>query len=150
MLLFRRFPYFREEDLMQQRKQPETLRLRSLVPSLTVNDLQASIAWYRDILGFMVAEEFKQEDRVVGARLQAGTIDLLLTQDDFAKGHRQKGAGLRFFMMTAQDIDQLAAAVRARGGQLTQEPTDQPWGARDFAVVDPNGFNISISTEIKG
>jgi len=132
---------------MQQRKQPETLRLRSLVPSLTVNDLQASIAWYRDILGFIVAEEFKQGDQVMGVRLQAGTINLLLTQDDFAKGRdRQKGVGLRFFMMTAQDIDQLAAAVRERGGQLTQEPKDQPWGARDFAVVDPNGFNISIST----
>jgi uncharacterized glyoxalase superfamily protein PhnB len=135
---------------MQERKQPETLRLRSLVPSLTVNDLQASIAWYRDILGFIVAEEFKRDDQVMGVRLQAGTINFLLTQDDFAKGRdRQKGAGLRFFCMTAQDIDQLAATVRERGGQLTQEPTDQPWGARDFAVVDPNGFNISISTEIK-
>ena len=134
---------------MQQRKQPETLRLRSLVPSLTVNDLQASIAWYRDILGFIVAEEFKQGDQVMGVRIQAGTINLLLTQDDFAKGRdRQKGAGLRFFMMTAQDIDQLAAAIRERGGQLSQEPKDQPWGARDFAVVDPNGFNISISTEM--
>lgn len=134
---------------MQQRKQPETLRLRSLVPSLTVNDLQASIAWYRDILGFIVAEEYKQDDQVMGVRLQAGTVNFLLTQDDFAKGRdRQKGAGLRFFCMTAQDIDQLAAAVRERGGQLSQEPTDQPWGARDFAVVDPNGFNISISTEM--
>jgi len=134
---------------MQQRKQPETLRLRSLVPSLTVNDLQASIAWYRDILGFIVAEEYKQDDQVMGVRPQAGTINLLLTQDDFAKGRdRQKGAGLRFFLMTAQDIDQLAAAIRERGGKLTQEPTDQPWGARDFAVVDPNGFNISISTEM--
>jgi len=134
---------------MQQRKQPETLRLRSLVPSLTVNDLQASIAWYRDILGFIVAEEYKQDDQVMGVRLQAGTVNFLLTQDDFAKGRdRQKGVGLRFFCMTAQDIDQLAATVRERGGQLTQEPTDQPWGARDFAVVDPNGFNISISTEM--
>lgn len=134
---------------MQQRKQPETLRLRSLVPSLTVNDLQTSIAWYRDILGFIVAEEFKQGDQVMGVRLQAGTVNFLLTQDDFAKGRdRQKGVGLRFFCMTAQDIDQLAASIRERGGQLTQEPTDQPWGARDFAVVDPNGFNISISTEM--
>src|SRR5215213_7515898 len=115
VLLFRRFPYFREENLMQQRKQPETLRLRSLVPSLTVNDLQASIAWYRDILGFIVAEEYKQDDQVMGVRLQAGTVNFLLTQDDFAKGRdRQKGVGLRFFCMTAQDIDQLAATVRER------------------------------------
>lgn len=136
---------------MQERRQPETLRLRSIVPSITATDLQASLAWYRDVLGFTVAEEYKQDDRLMGVRLMAGHVDVLLTQDDFAKGRdRQKGAGLRFFCMTAQDIDQLAADIKARGGQLTQEPKDQPWGARDFAVVDPDGFNISISTEMGG
>lgn len=135
---------------MQERKQPETLRLRSIAPSITATDLQASLAWYRDVLGFTVAEEYKQDDRLMGVRLMAGSVQLLLTQDDFAKGRdRQKGAGLRFFCMTAQDVDQLAAAVKERGGKLTHEPTDQPWGARDFGVVDPDGFNISISTDVR-
>ena len=135
---------------MQERKQPETLRLRQVMPALTVNDLPASVAWYRDILGFIVAEEYKSGDQVMGVRLKAGAVELLLGQDDFAKGRdRQKGAGLRFYCVTAQDIDQLAAAIKERGGQLSQEPTDQPWGTRDFAVVDPNGFNISITTELK-
>lgn len=135
---------------MQERQQPETLRLRSVMPALTANDLQASVAWYRDILGFMVAEEYKRDDQVMGVRLKAGAVEFLLGQDDFAKGRdRQKGAGLRFFCVTAQDVDKLAAEIKARGGQLTQEPTDQPWGARDFALVDPNGFNISITTDVK-
>jgi len=135
---------------MQERKQPETLRLRQVMPALTVNDLQASIAWYRDVLGFMVAEEYKRDDQVMGVRLKAGSIEILLGQDDFAKGRdRKKGVGLRFFCVTAQDIDQLAAAIKERGGQLTQEPTDQPWGTRDFALVDPDGFNISITTDVK-
>ena len=135
---------------MQERKQPETLRLRSVMPALTVNDLPASIAWYRDILGFIVAEEYKRDDQVMGVRLKAGAVEFLLGQDDFAKGRdRQKGAGLRFFCVTAQDVDHLAAEIKQRGGQLSQEPTDQPWGTRDFALVDPNGFNISITTEVK-
>lgn len=135
---------------MKDRIQPETLRLRALMPALTVNDLQASLAWYRDVLGFIVAEEYQRDGRLLGARLRAGSIDLLLSQDDFAKGRdRKKGLGLRLYCMTAQDVDQLAAAIRERGGQLAQEPTDQPWGARDFAVVDPDGFNISISTGVK-
>lgn len=131
---------------MQDRKQPETLRLRGLMPSLTANDLQASLAFYRDVLGFIVAEEYRSEDKVVGVRLRAGTIELLLTQDDFAKGRdRKKGVGLRLFALTGQDVDQLAAEIKERGGKLSQEPTTQPWGARDFAVVDPDGFNISIA-----
>ncbi len=135
---------------MQERKQPETLNLRAMMPAITTTDLQASVAWYRDVLGFTVAEEYKQEDRVMGVRLQAGSVQVMLGQDDFAKGRdRQKGAGLRFFYTTAQDVDQLAAAIKERGGKLAHEPTDQPWGTRDFGVVDPDGFNISISTEPK-
>jgi uncharacterized glyoxalase superfamily protein PhnB len=133
---------------MQERKQPETLRLRAVMPALTVNDIQVSIAWYRDVLGFVMIEEYPRDGKLMGARLRAGTVELLLAQDDFAKGQRQKGAAFRLFCVTAQDIDQLAAAVRERGGQLAQEPTDQPWGTRDFAVVDPDGFNISITTDV--
>lgn len=128
----------------------ETLRLRSVMPSLTVNDLQASVAWYRDVLGFVVAEEYEWEGKVMGARLKADSLEMLLSQDDFAKGKdRVKGAGLRLYCVTAQDIDQLAAGVRERGGKLSQEPTDQPWGTRDFAIVDPDGFILSITTEVK-
>lgn len=135
---------------MKERRQPETLRLRSLMPALTVNDLAASVAWYRDVLGFIVAEEFRREDRVVGVRLTAGTVDFLLGQDDFAKGRdRKKGVALRLYAITGQDIDQLAAAIKEKGGQLAQEPQDQPWGARDLAVVDPDGFQISISTGVQ-
>jgi uncharacterized glyoxalase superfamily protein PhnB len=135
---------------MQERKQPETLRLRAMMPAITASDLQASLAWYRDVLGFTVAEEYKQDDRLMGVQLMAGAVQVLLSQDDFAKGRdRQKGAGLRLFCTTAQDVDQLAAAVKERGGKLAHEPTDQPWGTRDFGVVDPDGFNISISTEMK-
>jgi uncharacterized glyoxalase superfamily protein PhnB len=128
----------------------ETLRLRSVMPALTVNDLQASVAWYRDVLGFVVAEEYRWEGEVRGVRLKADTVEMLLGQDDFAKGKdRVKGAGLRLYCVTAQDIDQLAAGIKERGGQLSQEPADQPWGTRDFAIVDPDGFILSITTEVK-
>ena len=135
---------------MQDRRQPETLRLRAVMPAITASDLQASVAWYRDVLGFTVAEEYKRDDKVMGVRLRAGSVDLLLGQDDFAKGRdRQKGQGLRLFWVTAQDVDKLAADIKARGGQLAHEPTDQPWGTRDFAVVDPDGFSISITTDVR-
>jgi uncharacterized glyoxalase superfamily protein PhnB len=82
--------------------------------------------------------------------MQAGAVQLMLGQDDFEKGRdRVKGAALRFYCQTNQDIDALANAIRERGGKLTQEPTDQPWGRRDFALVDPDGFNISISSDTR-
>lgn len=136
---------------MQDRKQPETLRLKSVMPALTVDDIAASLAWYRDVVGFFVADEMKDAGgNVTGAVLRAGEVGLLISQDDFKKGRsRQKGAGLRLYCETRQDVDRLAAEIEARGGILAHGPTDQPWGARDFAIVDPDGFAISVSTGVK-
>lgn len=132
---------------MQERQQPETLRFRAVMPALTVDDLEKSLAWYRDVAGFTVADVMRAEDRLVGATVQAGACQFLLAQDDFEKGRdRNKGVGFRLYCTTRQDIDVLALGIEARGGILDHQPTDQPWGARDFAIVDPDGFKISIST----
>ncbi len=124
-----------------------TLKLSAVMPSITANDLGASIEWYRDVMGFVVAHEIEHEGQRVGAVMSAGGVQFLLGQDDFAKGRdRQKGIGFRLYCVSEQDIDELAAEIKARGGTLDQEPTDQPWGARDLAVSDPDGFRISISS----
>src|SRR3989442_3649436 len=67
------------------RREPESLRLRSMAASLTVNDVPASIAWYRDVLGFTEGERWEENGTVRGTQMKAGTCDLMLNQDDFAK-----------------------------------------------------------------
>jgi uncharacterized glyoxalase superfamily protein PhnB len=123
-----------------------TTTLSSLDAIFTVNNLQASITWYRDILGFTVADEWKGDDgTLIGASLSAGDVKVNLGQDDFAKGRdRKKGVGFRIYCMTDQDVDALATEIKARSGTLATEPTTQPWGTRDFSMVDPDGFKISI------
>ncbi len=124
-----------------------TLNLGGVMPAITVSDLGTSIAWYRDVMGFVVAREMEHEGKRVGDILSAGGVQFLLGQDDFATGRdRQKGIGFRLYCVSEQDIDEVAAGIKARGGTLDQEPTDQPWGVRDFGVTDPDGFKISISS----
>jgi uncharacterized glyoxalase superfamily protein PhnB len=129
------------------RRQPETLRLRGISPSFTANDLPRSIAFYRDVLGFVVGEEWRGENGALnGCEMHAGSVVFVLTQDDFAKGRdRKKGIGTRLHVSTAQDIDRLASEIKARGGSLDQEPTDTPWGERLFMITDPDGFKLSIA-----
>ena len=130
------------------RAQPETLRLRSATPIITVNDLQASVRWYSDVLGFVAVDEWKSDEgEVRGVQMRAGAVDFNLTQDDFAKGRdRPKGVGFRLYCDTVQDVDAIAAGIQERGGTLDMEPTDMPFG-RIFAVTDPDGFKISIGSE---
>ena len=128
------------------RRQPETLRLRDISPSFTVTDLQRSIAFYRDVLGFVIGDEWRENGQIQGCEMRAGRVLFMLTQDDFAKGRdRQKGVGTRLHVSTAQDIDRLAAEIKARGGTLDQEPADMPWGERVFMLTDPDGFKLTIA-----
>jgi uncharacterized glyoxalase superfamily protein PhnB len=129
------------------RTQPESFRARNLMASLTVGDIHRSLAWYRDVVGFTVAQMYEREGTLRAVSLKAGTVEILLTQDDGAKGtDRVKGAGFSLQFTTAQDIDQLAARIVAHGGTLAAPPADA-WGARVFRLLDPDGFKLVVSTE---
>lgn len=137
-----------ELDYVIRREDPQTFRARAVTVSLTVKDLDASIRWYRDIAAFMVDETWEREGKVVGATLKAGGIEVWMSQDDGKKGwDRAKGEGISVTFTTTQDLDMLADGIKSRGGVLASEPTDMPWGARMFHVVDPDGFKLAFMTE---
>jgi uncharacterized glyoxalase superfamily protein PhnB len=116
--------------------------------SFTVNDLEKSLAWYRDVLGFVVTDRWEREGTLFGVEMTAGEAVVMLGQDDWKKGRdRAKGEGVRLYAATTQDVDSLAAQIKKRGGTLAQEPRDEPWGARVLAVDDPDGFKITIFKE---
>lgn len=129
------------------RRDPESFRGRSLTASLTVKDLERSLAWYRDVVGFTVDQVFEREGARVAVSLKAGAVRILLTRDDGAKGvDRAKGEGFSLMITTAQDIDALAKGIKDRGGVLASEPADMH-GARAFRLVDLDGFRLTISAE---
>jgi uncharacterized glyoxalase superfamily protein PhnB len=131
-----------------KRQQPESLRLRSMAASLTVHDLDRSVAWYRDVLGFFVGERWEEGGKVRGIQMKAGACDIMLGQDDFAKGRdRQKGEGFRLWVATIQDITALATRIKAAGWSLDREPSETPWGDWAFALSDPDGFKITVIQE---
>ena len=131
---------------MSESNSVSAFELTQVMPSLTVGDIEASLAYYVDVLGFSVVDRWENEGTLLGASVAAGEVSLMLGQDDWAQGRdRQKGVGFRLYCTTSQDVDRIAAGIKERGGELAQEPTDQPWGARDFSVIDPDGFKLSIS-----
>lgn len=123
--------------------------LATVTPGFTVNDAAASIAWYRDVLGFAMNEKWEPEGQLLGAEMRSGTVSINLGQDDWKLGRdRKKGQGTRIYVTTGPDIDALANQIKARGGALDHEPTDG-WGMRAFAITDPDGFKITFMTPLK-
>jgi uncharacterized glyoxalase superfamily protein PhnB len=126
----------------------KALKLRGASPSFTVNDLDKSLSWYTDVLGFDVEERWEDGGTLMGVELGAGDVSFFIGQDDWKKGRdRVKGEGFRLYCQTTQNIDELAREIKARGGRLLDEPYDEPWGARALTVVDPDGFKITISKQ---
>ena len=119
---------------------------KQILPGLTVDDVSKTIAFY-EALGFSLAEKWEENGALTGAMLQAGTLQLGLSQDDWKKGRdRQKGVGCRLNIETAQSIDDIAARVKAAGYKLDVEPFDTPWKTRQFELTDPSGFKLTVSS----
>ena len=130
-----------------RRAQPESFRARSLNASLTVKDIEKSLAWYRDVVGFTVSQRHERDGKLVAISLKAGSVELLIGRDDGARGwDRVKGEGMSLQIATTQNIDELAVRIKANGGTLVTEPADMPWGVRVFRVQDPDGFKFVFSS----
>jgi uncharacterized glyoxalase superfamily protein PhnB len=123
------------------------LQAKTLSPTLTVDNLQQSVTFF-ERLGFGVEERWEEKGVLLGVMLRAGDARIGLSQDDWKKGRdRQKGVGMRIFVSTAQDIDQLAADAKKAGIALEADPHDTEWGSRAFDVTEPSGFRLTISSE---
>ena len=118
-----------------------------------VHDPDPALTFYRDTLGLELRNDVAREDFrwiTVGAASQPG-VAIVLTNylngspadGDAVAALVAKGAlnGVHF---QTDDLDATFARVRDAGAAIVQEPTDQPWGTRDFAVRDPSGNLVRI------
>ena len=126
----------------------EALQISTIVPSLTVDDLQKSISFY-EALGFTVEDRWEEKGTLLGVMLRAGKSQIGLNQDDWKKGRdRTKGIGMRLFMSTTQNVDEIAKRAKGAGITLKSEPRDTEWKTRAFEVIDPTGFVWTIGSEM--
>ena len=96
-----------------------------------------------------VEERWEDNGTLLGVMLRAGRSQVGLSQDDWQKGReRKKGVGMRLFMSTTQNVDEIAARAKAAGVRLDSEPHDTEWKSRAFEVTDPSGFLMTISSDI--
>ncbi len=121
---------------------------KALSATLTVKDIEKSLAWYNEVVGFTVENRHEREGVLRAVTLSAGAVRILIGQDDGAKGwERVKGEGFSLMLTTGQNVDDIAARIKEAGWPLDAEPRDTPWGFRVFRVLDPDGFKLAISSE---
>lgn len=124
---------------------------------IPVDDHDKALAFYRDALGFEVRNDVGFEGMrwvSLGSPSQPD-VDIVLeppigdphaaqADKDAAAELLAKGL-LRGVNLTTDDCDAAFERIRAAGGEVLQEPTDQPYGVRDCAFRDPAGNMIRIN-----
>lgn len=120
------------------------------------NDPDASLAFYRDCLGFEVRHDVGYDGMrwiTVGPADQPGTSIVLqppAADPGVTAAERRtidemmaKGTYAGILLATA-DLDGTFARLRAKDAEIVQNPTEQPYGVRDCAVRDPAGNLLRI------
>ncbi|HET7304751.1 MAG TPA: VOC family protein [Segeticoccus sp.] len=119
-------------------------------------DADASLAFYRDVLGFEVRSDVGQGAMrwiTVGPVDQPETSILLappaadpgITDDERRTISEMMAKGtFGWIMLATKDLDGTFERVQAVDAEVVQEPTEQPWGTRDCAFRDPAGNMVRI------
>jgi predicted enzyme related to lactoylglutathione lyase len=121
------------------------------------DDPEASLAFYRDILGFEVRNDVgygRMRWITVGPAGQPDTSIVLsppaadpgITDDERRTIAEMMAKGsYAIIVLATADLDAVFARLEASGADVIQEPTDQPYGIRDCAFRDPAGNHIRIN-----
>lgn len=116
---------------------------------MTVGDVPESVAFFVDVLGFEL--DFVYGEPPAHARVRTGDgsygqpIFIHLGRPEEDEVGVPPTGELRLHVGHA--IDALCDVYRARGADIVQEPTDQPWGLREFLLREPNGHYLRFCAE---
>lgn len=121
------------------------------------SDAEESLAFYRDVLGFEVRNDVgsgRMRWITVGPADQPQTSIVLTppavdpgTTDDERRVIAEMMAKGTFAMLilATDDLDGTFERLQASGADIVQEPIDQPYGVRDFALRDPAGNMLRVN-----
>jgi len=116
---------------------------------LAVADVEAAADYFVGVLGFELDFLFGEPPSHARVRSGDGSYGQPIYIHLGAAGEDEKGLSptgeLRIHV--GHDIDALCAAYQRRGANVVHEPTTQPWGLREFLVVEPNGHYIRFCAE---
>lgn len=122
-------------------------------------DPEASLAFYRDVLGFEVRADVGSGPMrwiTLGPPGQPGTSIVLdppganpgITDDERRTIAEMMAKGtFAMLLLATKDLDGTFEQLQATDAEIVQEPTEQPYGLRDCAVRDPAGNLIRIQEQ---
>jgi len=119
-------------------------------PHLPVRNLQETLDYYRDKLGF--TDEWampNREGKVTDGGIRRDELQLLFGEDtEFAQTITSYKKSRLPLMWLVQDIDAIFAEFQAKGIEFADTLRKHPYGLREFAFIDINGYYIRVAEPV--
>ncbi|MBM3139909.1 MAG: hypothetical protein FJZ92_06765 [Chloroflexi bacterium] len=139
-------------------------KIQPLDVHLRVNNVARSAEWYQRMLGCKVEMAAPDPMKPAFVRLtqtqgEAPAV-MLSNGSDFMTGKRAPKATaeaiaarkaprvVSLYFSVDSDVDKLYASVKRKGAKVAQELVNQPYGMRDFAIQDPDGYVVGVGQAI--
>ena len=121
-----------------------------ILPLLSVKDVDASVAFYVEKLGFahqfsMPGPDGKNSFAFVGLG-DAVIVGLSLDPD---LQHRGAGVDLMLYVPEGTDLDGFYSGIQGRGVTIAEDIKTQYWGDRTFSLSDPDGYRLTFAKTVQ-
>lgn len=120
---------------------PDSPRLRCITPALATTDLQATIAFYRDLLGFTIDTLWPEQEPTL-CILDQGDVHLSFYVDQHGDATAPAMTGQ--LRIDAERVMEIYERVRDHAA-IEWGPEVYHYGRREFSVLDPNGYSLIFS-----
>jgi uncharacterized glyoxalase superfamily protein PhnB len=129
--------------------------VRAVVPILNIADVRASLAWFEQ-LGWETTFEWDEdgggEPGFAGTGLGEAEIFLCRGGQGSQGAHPPAfpfdestgGVWMSWFLDDREELDRMYARARELGLDVSMEPTDEPWGVREFHLRHPDGHTFRV------
>src|SRR6187399_38209 len=135
------------------------MKFSDVTPNLVVADVERSLAFYRDVLGFSVTATVPDASPFAFAMMQRDDVSVFLNSVESVKEYPSLatrpigGTNTLFIVLEAEDvtggIDALFASISPRA-KVFMGLKDQFYGMREFGIEDPDGYVIFFAQRIGG
>jgi uncharacterized glyoxalase superfamily protein PhnB len=132
------------------------MKFNKITPNLVVADMDKSLNFYRDVLGFSIAQTVPDKAPFIFAWMKHGGTELFLNvnmppqpgEPDLYAG-KSIGGGTLSLYLVMEGIDELYATVQQQKVPIVIAMHKQFYGMKEFAIHDPDGYLLIFAEEAR-
>ena len=130
------------------------MKFKKLTPNLVVRNVEASLNFYRNVLGFQPGFTVPDAPPYVFGSVTSDGVEIFfndqkaVAEDYPALGAKPIGGSLTLFI-EVEEFEDLFQRVQQHGAKITMPMKDQFYGMREFAFEDPEGWVVTIAERMK-